>query len=149
MCLRGDITLRPETQEDVHSLIIIADDEGSVDAMIMRGTPILNVNELCIVDFVDLKMGNNPSSSVQSVAVSILSMKESFSIKFRAFEFLMLKPTRPLLAYATDILSILFERVREFLLQVALLLLQHLLLLKTRGKFTLVGKDNERNTRVL
>ena len=48
--------MRPETQEDVHSLIIEADDEGSVDAMIMRGTPILNVNELCIVDFVDLKM---------------------------------------------------------------------------------------------
>ena len=48
--------MRPETQEDVHSLIIVADDEGSVDAMIMRGTPILNVNELCIVDFVDLKM---------------------------------------------------------------------------------------------
>ena len=66
--------MRPETQEDVHSLIIVADDEGSVDAMIMRETPILNVNELCIVDFVDLKMGNNPSSSVQSVAVGTLSM---------------------------------------------------------------------------
>ena len=49
--------MRPETQEDVHSLIIVADDEGRVDAMIMRGTPILNVNELCIVDLVDLKIG--------------------------------------------------------------------------------------------
>ena len=61
----------------------------------------------------------------------------------------MLKPTRPLLAYVTDIFLILLERAREFLLQVALLLLQHLLLLKTRGKFTLVGKDIERNTKVL
>ena len=91
MCLRGDITLRPETQEDVHSLIIVADDEGSVDAMIMRGTPILNVNELCIVDFVDLKMGNNPSSSVHSVAVGTLSMKESFFPNFELSKFLMLK----------------------------------------------------------
>ena len=78
MCFRGDITLRPETQEDVHSLFIVADDEESLVAMIMRATPIINVNELCIVDFVDLKMGNNPSSSVQSVAVGTLSMKESF-----------------------------------------------------------------------
>ena len=69
--------------------------------------------------------------------------------KFRAFEFFMLKPTRPLIAYVTDILSVLLERAREFLLHVALLLLQHLLLLKTRGKFTLVGKDIECNTRVL
>ena len=56
MCLRGDITLRPETQEDVHSLIIVADDEESLVAMIMRATPIINVNELCIVDFVDLEL---------------------------------------------------------------------------------------------
>ena len=66
----------------------------------------------------------------------------------RAFEFLMLKPTRPLLAYVTDIFLILLERAREFLLQFVPLLLQHLLLLKTRGKFTLVGKDIERNTKV-
>ena len=58
-----------------------------------------------------------------------------------------MKLTRPLLAYVTDIL-ILHERASEFLLQFALLLLQHLLLLKTRGKFTLVGKDIERNTKV-
>ena len=57
MCFRGDITLRPETQEDVHSLFIVADDEESLVAMIMRATPIINVNELCIVDFVDLKVG--------------------------------------------------------------------------------------------
>ena len=78
MCLRGDITLRPETQEDVQSLIIVADDEGSVDAMIMRGTLIINVNELCIVDFVDLKVGKQSKLfSVQSVAVGTLSMKGS------------------------------------------------------------------------
>ena len=70
--------MRPETQEDVHPLIMEADEEESIDAMIMRATPNINVNELCIVDFVDLKMGNNPSSSVQSVAVGTLSMKESF-----------------------------------------------------------------------
>ena len=78
MCLKGDLTLRPETQENEHSLLISADDEESLVAMIMRATSVINVNELCIVDFVDLKMGNNPSSSVQSVAVGTLSMKESF-----------------------------------------------------------------------
>ena len=55
--MKGDITLRPETQENVHSLVIVADDKESVVAMIMRATPIINVNELCIVDFVDLKIG--------------------------------------------------------------------------------------------
>ena len=55
--LEKDITLRPETQEIVHSLIIEADDGESLVAMIMRATPIINVNELCIVDFVDLKIG--------------------------------------------------------------------------------------------
>ena len=49
--------MRPETQESVHSLLISADNEESVVAMIMRATPIINVNELCIVDFVDLKIG--------------------------------------------------------------------------------------------
>ena len=63
MCLRGDITLRPETQEDVHSLIIVTDGEESVDAMIMRATPNINVNELCIVDFVDLKIGKQSKLS--------------------------------------------------------------------------------------
>ena len=57
MCLKGDITLRPETQENVHSPIISADDEESLVAMIMRANPIINVNELCIVDYVDLKVG--------------------------------------------------------------------------------------------
>ena len=52
-----------------------------------------------------------------------------------------------MIAYVTDILSVLLERAREFLLQVALLLLQHLLLLKTRGKLTLVGKDINYNTK--
>ena len=142
--------MRPETQEDVHSLIIVADDEGSVDAMIMRGTPILNVNELCIVDFVDLKMGNNPSSSVQSVAVGTLSMKESFFfLQISSFRVLYVKTNQAFACLRYRILSLLLERAREFLLQVALLLLQHLLLLKTRGKFTLVGKDNERDTKVL
>ena len=55
--MKGDITLRPETQENVHSLVIVADDKESVVAMIMRATPIINVNELCMVDFVDLKIG--------------------------------------------------------------------------------------------
>ena len=55
--MKGDITLRPETQEIVHSLVIEADDEESIVAMIMRATLIVNVNELCIVDFVDLKIG--------------------------------------------------------------------------------------------
>ena len=55
--MKGDITLRPETQENVHSLVIVADDKESVVAMIMRATPIINVSELCIVDFVDLKIG--------------------------------------------------------------------------------------------
>ena len=49
--------MRPETQEDEHSLIIVADEEESLVAIIMRATPIINVNELCIVDFVDLKVG--------------------------------------------------------------------------------------------
>ena len=57
MYLKGDITLRPETQENVHSLIISEDDEESLVAMIMRATSVINVNELCIVDFVDLKIG--------------------------------------------------------------------------------------------
>ena len=55
MCLKGDLTLRPETQENEHSLLISADDEESLVAMIMRATPIINVNELFIVDFIDLK----------------------------------------------------------------------------------------------
>ena len=49
--------MRPETQENVHSPIISADDEESLVAMIMRANPIINVNELCIVDYVDLKVG--------------------------------------------------------------------------------------------
>ena len=49
--------MRPETQEIVHSLVIEADDEESIVAMIMRATLIVNVDELCIVDFVDLKIG--------------------------------------------------------------------------------------------
>ena len=57
MCLKGDLTLRPETQENEHSLLISADDEESLVAMIMRATSVINVNELCIVDFVDLKIG--------------------------------------------------------------------------------------------
>ena len=57
MCLKGDLTLRPETQENEHSLLISADDEESLVAMIMRATSVINVNELCIADFVDLKIG--------------------------------------------------------------------------------------------
>ena len=34
-----------------------ADEEESIDAMIMRATPNIKVNELCIVDFLDLKDG--------------------------------------------------------------------------------------------
>ena len=84
MCLKGDLTLRPETQENEHSLLISADDEESLVAMIMRATPIINVNELCIVDFVDLKIKkNNLCSSLQNVAMSIFSLKESFSTSFR------------------------------------------------------------------
>ena len=49
--------MRPETQEDVHPLIMEADEEESIDAMIMRATPNIKVIELCIVDFVDLKVG--------------------------------------------------------------------------------------------
>ena len=49
--------MRPETQEIVHSLVIEADDEESLVAMIMRANSVINVNELCIVDFVDLKIG--------------------------------------------------------------------------------------------
>ena len=55
--MKGDITLRPETQEDVHPLIMEADEEESNDAMIMSATRNIQVNELCIVDFVDLKVG--------------------------------------------------------------------------------------------
>ena len=91
MCLRGDITLRPETQEDEHSLIIVADDEESLVAIIMRATPIINVNELCIVDFVDLKMEKQSKLFIAKPDSEqfYLHMSELFSIKFRAF--LMIK----------------------------------------------------------
>ena len=49
--------MRPETQEDVHPLIMEADEEESNDAKIMSATRNIQVNELCIVDFVDLKVG--------------------------------------------------------------------------------------------
>ena len=89
--MRGDITLRPETQEDVHSLFIVADDEESLVAMIMRATPIINVNELCIVDFVDLKMEKQSKLFIAKPGSEqfYLLMSELFSIKFRAF--LMIK----------------------------------------------------------
>ena len=68
--------MRPETQENEHSLLISADDKESLVAMIMRATSVINVNELCIVDFVGLKIGKQSKLFMQSVAVSILSMKE-------------------------------------------------------------------------
>ena len=97
--------MRPETQEDVHSLFIVADDEESLVAMIMRATPIINVNELCIVDFVDLELETIQALQCIAERGSGHFIYEGIAFsKFRAFEFFMLKPTRPLLAYVTDIL---------------------------------------------
>ena len=83
--------MRPETQEDEHSLIIVADEEESLVAIIMRATPIINVNELCIVDFVDLKMEKQSKLFIAKPGSEqfYLLMSELFPIKFRAF--LMIK----------------------------------------------------------
>ena len=68
-----------------------ADEEESIDAMIMRATPNIKVIELCIVDFVDLKMEKQSKLFIAKPGSEqfYLLMSELFSIKFRAF--LMIK----------------------------------------------------------